>query len=596
MIENRILKGLLSNFSESFGFKALEESKQFEHLCSYSLLSKIDPDAFSDPAIFGQLDVDSSGTFGVDSVAIFINNSLVTSEEDIAAQRKSKRLDVRFVFIQVKASSGIDAGDLLKFTSAVENLFKISPDIQIADDLRRAKELIDQVFSPENARLFGQRRPVCELYFVNAGPPVQDSILMGLMKQREDALRAMVAEIGSASIRHVGADGIIDAYSEIENRFQVMLSLDRVVPCDEIGGVVQAFIGFVSAAEFLRLIEASDGSLRRHVFYENVRDFQGADNSVNGEIAETLADESMRDKFVLLNNGITVVARDFKNLRASEYEISDYFIVNGCQTSHMIFQHREAVREQRSLKVPIKIIHTNSNDIIASIIRSTNRQTPVPDEAFASLEKFHKRLQDYYHAFPSDAKDRLFYERRSKEYSSSGVFIERPRIVNLHAQIRAFASVMLGEPQIVMSRNPSTILKDHEAKLFVDGHKYSPYFAAAFILFRLQALIASGRIDSRFVYAKYWIGWIARMIALQRVDLGPLSARHLDSECEGIVTRFSDDDYSFRVFDAACETFGICRDAYLCENKVRSHELVRLRQFRDHVRSYVGRELDAVKV
>lgn len=591
IIKNRILKGVLRDFVSSFGWTDDDEAKHFERLASYVLFSKVDPEAFSDPATFDNVDVDRSGTFGIDSVGVFVNDSLVTSKEDIAAQRKSKRLDVRFVFMQAKRSTSIDAGGILKFVAAVANIFKASPDVPLSEELKEAKELIDYIFEPENARLFGQRRPNCDLYFVTAGDALTDEVLIGLLRQQESLLKREISEAGVVTFKHLGADAVIEAYNEIENRFQVSITLDRSVTCDEIDGVVQAFIGYVPAAEFLRLIESSDGSLRRHVFYENVRDFQGFDNTVNSEIATTLQDPSMLDKFVLLNNGVTVVARDFRNVRSTEYEISDYFIVNGCQTSHMIFGCRDQVRASHSLKIPVKIIHTNSNDLIAKIIRSTNRQSPVPDEAFVSLERFHKRLQDYYREYSTDASNRIFYERRSKEYAASDGAVERPRIVNLHAQIRSFASVMLGEPQLVMSRNPSTILKDHESKLFVDGHRYGPYYCAAFLVYKFQALQSKGLIDSKLAFAKYWIAWIARMLAMMKLEAGPFNSPKFDEACEKLVDRISDESRAKLLFDAATEVFSNCLRGYQKVSRVRDYEAVRHRQFRDDVRLYVSKAL-----
>ena len=58
----------------------------------------------------------------------------------------------------------------------------------------------------------------------------------------------------------------------------------------------------------MKLLCDDDGHLMKHLFYDNVRDYQG-NNEVNTEIAETLSDAAQRDKFAVLNNGMTVVAK-----------------------------------------------------------------------------------------------------------------------------------------------------------------------------------------------------------------------------------------------------------------------------------------------
>ena len=42
--------------------------------------------------------------------------------------------------------------------------------------------------------------------------------------------------------------------------------------------------------------------------------------------------------------------------------------------------------------VPIKIIYTTDTEIISSIVKATNRQSPVPEEAFVVLNKYHKEF------------------------------------------------------------------------------------------------------------------------------------------------------------------------------------------------------------
>ncbi len=117
----------------------------------------------------------------------------------------------------------------------------------------------------------------------------------------------------------------------------------------------------------------------------------------------------MHDKFILLNNGITIVTRHFKPLGSNEYEMTDFQIVNGCQTSNEIYSQKE---EAKDILIPIKIIHTTDSELIAMIVRASNRQTMVPDEAFITMEAYHKRLQDIFETYSKEMTLKLFYERR----------------------------------------------------------------------------------------------------------------------------------------------------------------------------------------
>ncbi|MFE8597295.1 AIPR family protein [Archangium violaceum] len=589
VIQNKILTGLIKEFEEDFGIKGGDEAKSFERLVNYVLLSKIDPEAFSEPAVFEQIDVDSNGTFGIDAFALLVNDNLIVNKDDIEHHQKTKRLDVKFVLIQSKRSTSVDTGDLLKFTAAVKNFFSDKPAIGLAEDLLEARDLVDEIFKHENARLFANRKPKLELYFATTGTAATDPTILGVIASEERNIHACVPEVQSVTLKHIHADYLIDLYSEIENRYSVTITFEKAIPCEKIEGVEQAYIGYLPAPEFLKLITGADGTLRKNLFYENVRDFQGADNSVNTEISETLSDSDMIDKFILLNNGITVVAREFSNLRSTEYEISDYYVVNGCQTSNMIYKNKGRVGDNPKLKIPIKFIHTTSNDLIAKIIRSTNRQTPVPDEAFVSLEKFHKRLQEFYRVYGKTAPESLYYERRSKEFTNTTAKIEKPRIVNLHAQIRSFASIILNEPQLVMSNNPSSILRAHSSRLFAEDQKYIVYYLASLLLYLFGKYHDDKIIDGKYTISRYWVCWIARVLAFGKIDLGPLNSSKVEKECDRVIDLLKSKDYVTQLFTEATRILEASKLSYISKNgKARNAELVRLKAFRDEVRAHLA--------
>jgi hypothetical protein len=523
VINNRFILGILNEFQTDFGLKT-EESKSFEHLINYLVLSKIDPDAFSDTTIFDRFDVDKSGTFGIDAFAITINDAVVTCEDDIRYFQRSNRMDVKFLFIQTKRSTQFDSGEFLKFSTAVKNFFSPTPSIELSDELEAAKELLDFLFQPENARLFSSNKPTCELYYAGLGKKSEDTTVLGIFEHVKNDLENNIPEISSVSIKQIDPDYIIDSYNELENRTKVILTFEKHIPCSTITNVEQSFIGFLPVTEFMKLIKGSDGNIRKNLFYENVRDFQGQSNSVNSEIAETLSTPEKIDQFILLNNGVTIVAKSFMNLKATEYEISDYYIVNGCQTSNVIFNHFDLVQNKTALNIPVKIVHTTDNSIINSLIRSTNRQTPVPDEAFVSLEKFHKRLQEYYKRYGQDCFEKLYYERRSKELSNGSERIEKQRIINLHAQIRSFISIIWGEPQLAMSNNPTSILKEHNSKMFNEDHKYLPYYLSSLLMFLFYRNTEDSKISKKYVVSRYWICWITRVLTFKSLDTGNLNS------------------------------------------------------------------------
>ena len=103
----------------------------------------------------------------------------------------------------------------------------------------------------------------------------------------------------------------------------------------EIPGVKEAYLGYIPADAYLSIIRSDDGEIARGIFESNLRDFQNY-NSVNKSIKATL-ESDYKSRFVLMNNGITIITRVLKRLKSNRFYIEDFQIVNGCQTSNVLF-------------------------------------------------------------------------------------------------------------------------------------------------------------------------------------------------------------------------------------------------------------------
>jgi hypothetical protein len=79
-----------------------------------------------------------------------------------------------------------------------------------------------------------------------------------------------------------------------------------------------------------------------------VRHFLGAENSVNQSIAKTIDNQAARSRFPVLNNGVTVVSPDVV-VQTNRLFIKNFQIVNGCQTSHVLFANRAHLTDDELL-------------------------------------------------------------------------------------------------------------------------------------------------------------------------------------------------------------------------------------------------------
>ena len=124
------------------------------------------------------------------------------------------------------------------------------------------------------------------------------------------------------------------------------------------------------------------------LFFDNVRDWQGF-NDVNTQIKETL-ESSTRNRFVLMNNGITVIAATVQPT-GDKFYIEDYQIVNGCQTSHVLYASRNALDD--NVTIPIRLISTQDENVTNAIVKANNWQTDVKNSNYLRCRNTQKRLR-----------------------------------------------------------------------------------------------------------------------------------------------------------------------------------------------------------
>ncbi len=534
MALNKILVGIMKGFSEKKSLIEMEENKLYEYLTNYLVISKFHPEAFSDPQDLPLVDVDNGSMFGLDSIAFIINDNLVTSKEDIEQYAKSKTLDVKIIFIQTKIEESYDTGSILKTLKATQSFLGDGKLLEDNENIKNAKDIYEAILDFKYSRFLNSRSPEIHIYYVTAGKDCDVDIIFNICEEEKKLIERTYTEIKKVNTYVLGSNYIIDAFNELENRIEVQLSFKNNLSLDRISQVEQSYLGYVSGEDFLGIITDKQGNLRRKLFYENVRDFQGEENSVNKEISKTINTKVLRDKFVLLNNGITIVAKHFKSLGSNTYEMRDFQIVNGCQTSNEIFLGRKYVSE---ILVPIKIIHTTDLDLISMIVKATNKQTPVPDEAFIALEHYHKLLQETFEAYSKEMPIQIFYERRSGEFDFLEKSYYQYQIVNLHSLIRAITCVYFQDTYVVYNNNPANILRSRLTRLFRDDHKIEIYYIANYLLALLVKLKHKGILNDDVYSPRFYYIMIVKQLLAGKYSKYDLTSKDVEKEAKSIISK-----------------------------------------------------------
>lgn len=474
-MHDEILKGYLRDFSEQNALEGKSEPDQFERFVNFCVISKQYPREFN----FEDLSVGGGADAAIDGVAIIVNGNIVQEPEEIDFfLNRNGSLNVSFSFIQSKTSAKFNGSQILNFLAGIKNFFSDKSAIPENEDIRKLRSIKRSIYK-NSISLDGA--PSLHLFFVTTGSWEDPEHINGLIANELKVLKDRGLFIG-VNFKCVDAEQLKQMYREIRGRSVKEIDFPALVALPEIQGVRQAFVGSLSANEYLKLITDSDDELQRNLFYDNVRDFQGQ-NSVNREIETTLKSGSGQAALSIYNNGITIIAKKVERI-SGKVKLTDYQIVNGCQTSHVLFANRGLI--DPASHIVLKIIETVDAEIAVNVIKATNRQTEVKIEAFESLSPFHKDLEDYYKARAADRRYPIYYERRSKQYDNMPG-IRSSEVITLSAQIKSFVSACLAQPQST-HRYFGEVLDSNRSRMFVSGDTLERYYVAAAILSRLENL------------------------------------------------------------------------------------------------------------
>ncbi|XAW88191.1 AIPR family protein [Vibrio sp. CDRSL-10 TSBA] len=158
--------------------------------------------------------------------------------------------------------------------------------------------------------------------------------------------------------------------------------------------VDEAYIGYIPASEILEIAlgeEDQEGfrHINRSLFYDNVRDFN-PDSEINKSIISEIKSGDATS-FVFKNNGITVVSNSIDR-KGDIFNLEDYQIVNGCQTTNILAYARDHID---NIHVPLRLIGCSNPEFISSVIIGTNKQNEVKEDQFWALRPFMKDLEEY---------------------------------------------------------------------------------------------------------------------------------------------------------------------------------------------------------
>jgi hypothetical protein len=543
-----IIKSRFEQFREKMDVKDIKEGLAFEQFVNYSLLIGHQPDAFSgDNELFDAVNVGGPNDMGIDGIAVKVNGLLIRSLEEIKDLiEKMHRIDVEFIFIQSKATEHFEKGEFLKFASGIKEFLSETqkqPTTEKIQQIIKIKDyLMDECLSKFNDN------PNIRLYYVVMGKWHNDPQLTSVADNFKREIESLNA-YNEIIINFIDSKQFSTILNSNENKFEVQINTLQIMPLLETDDVDNSCILLCKACELNKILMTPDKLIRKSLFYDNVRDYQG-DNSINKEIAKTIISEPQ--KFALFNNGITIVCEMF-NQSNTKILIKNPQIVNGCQTSHVIFNNSKNDKELSSkIPVVVKLIATKNDEITNQIVRSTNRQNIVYEEAFETTKPFHKELEEYINVV-SPKYEKFYYERRSKQYSND-VKIKNHEKLNLRCITQSFVGMFLCEPHN-SHRHETKLIEMYRNRIFQERHNKLPYFTASLAFFKLEKYFRQNLNDKGCYTYKQHILMIFSEIIIEGNMPNINEENSIEVYCNKILDVLKDDSKAYNKFREAIKIF-----------------------------------------
>lgn len=470
--------------------KAIRDDEAFELFAAEQALHgrELSSEEIADGTIGGTNDA------ALDGVFVFVGGTLLSEDSEvlqsdfkIASVPVGVKIEVWL--IQAKRSTSFTETAIEKVADASRRLLRLSEEEQDLLQLYSGAVVLRTGFFRKALRVLAVRHPKVEVHFVYAtrGRTGGDNAINTKVKIKAEELERQFSEVvlGSTTgfVEFLGA-------AELWRRASTVPSYTTELTYQENATSGNSHVALVKLRDYVSFLSEQDGSLRRHIFDWNVRDYQG-DVEVNREIHESLLDPGAPE-FWWLNNGVTIVCSR-ATVVSKTYSMDDVQVVNGLQTSHTIHNALRSVEETHfafDRTVLVRILVTGDDPATRDkVIRATNRQTTVPAASLRATDDIQRDIEAYFLGHD------WFYDRRKNFYRNSGKSAER--IVSIPLLAQAAMAMGLSRPDNSRAR-PSSLLKrdDDYRKIFSKEVPVEVYLWLAESQKAVDAFLSSAEVGS----------------------------------------------------------------------------------------------------
>jgi AIPR protein len=360
--------------------------------------------------------------FVVFSVALILDKPMEDVFENmVIAGKEDGGVDAVFIetynnrpmihIFQCKNTEKVKANVLEKLEDNYQQVF-----VEGRRDKAHSSDLIAFLDNNNYAQRFENRRIDTVLYYVFVG------------NKKDNDVKVPIEQVKSQKIQYWDC---LDLYNEVgkhiaeDNRRPIKFTFKPENSNTSLNGGRQALVSFsisnirsasfrMSALDLCKLLdhEKQVNETIATLYSSNIRGFLGRDNFTNSRILSTLQHQRFKYYFPFLNNGITMICDRMRlpdEMQLGYYliETENPLIINGLQTTNVIYQEYLNGGDLHNVFVTVRLYETSDPELIDLVTDATNTQSSIGFRDKISNKPFMKRLK----AFFADRKVALITKR-----------------------------------------------------------------------------------------------------------------------------------------------------------------------------------------
>jgi hypothetical protein len=425
--------------------------------------------------------VGKGGDGGVDAFYVLANGEMVDSETELTPKDPP---EFKLLVMQVKSDEGFSPVAVDKFYWFIDDLLDLDRK-KTAYHSTYHSDLIAamRIFKDKLGVVVGETPPLdveC-IYVVRKDVEANQDCLKSSENVKQRVTKYFPQAI--ANFRFVNASGLWAQVQARPPKKKLLTWAAQPMSTQE------GEIGLVKLTDYYAFIRDEDDKIAERFFDSNVRGYWPT-SEINKQIGETLR-ATNGPEFWLLNNGVTILTEKTSTAPGFlEVEIHDPQIVNGLQTSRQIYSHFSSGGSAGdNRRVLVRVIKSGDKTIRDEVIRCTNSQNKMPEEALRATDPIHRELEQAFHT------KGLYYDRRKGHYRDQGKPVDQ--IVSIIEVLQSMLSIVLQRPDEARARPRDYVKYDDPYKsVFASKSSLTLYMKTTEICRRVKEFLADKQLES----------------------------------------------------------------------------------------------------